>query len=167
MKTAKFFFVWGYSLMAFLFFGGMLFTIITQYPNWDHDLPNSLVATNNFYVKADPGTFFQLMGKINLPLFVVMIIFIWKSSKARNWMLLHFVLFVIIGLGTGLLVYPILYELGAEDIATRPLAEIEALLNQFKTLDTIRMFVAMVSVLALMIGLSHFFNSVYSQRAKL
>ena len=69
MEKLRIIVTWIYTILAYLFFGGMVFTIVTQYPNWDYDLPNSLVNTNNFYNKADPGTFFQLFGRINIPVF--------------------------------------------------------------------------------------------------
>lgn len=163
MKKSKIYIVWLYAIIAFLFFGGMLSTIITQYPNWDYDLPNSLVVTNNFYSKANPGTFFQLMGKINIPIFIIAITLIWKLKKARNLFLAHFITFLIIGIGTGLIVYPILYELGADNVASRPIEEIIALLNKFKTLDFIRSIIALISILFLTLGMINFHKAYYSQ----
>lgn len=162
MNKCRIYIVWIYALLAFLFFGGMLCTIITQYPNWDYDLPNSLVTTNNFYSEANPGTFFQLMGKIMVPVFIVMIVIIWKLSQARNYFLIHFITYLIIGLGTGIIVYPILYELGAENVANRPIEEIQALLDRFKTLDSIRSVLALISILFLVLGLVEFHKKYFS-----
>ncbi|MEY8847227.1 hypothetical protein AB9K26_00295 [Psychroserpens sp. XS_ASV72] len=163
MEKLRIIVTWIYTILAYLFFGGMVFTIVTQYPNWDYDLPNSLVNTNNFYNKADPGTFFQLFGRINIPVFIIMIVLIWKFKKARNLFLFHFLTFFIIGLGTGLLVYPILYELGADDIANRSVEEIKVLLDKFKTLDSIRSVVAIVSIIFLTLGIKEFNKDLYSR----
>ncbi|MTB53528.1 hypothetical protein [Lewinella sp. W8] len=166
MKKSALAFVWIYGILAFLFFGGMLFTIITQYPNWDHNLPDSLVTTNNFYAKADPGTFFQLFGKINIPVFIITIVVIWKYKKARNILFGHFLTFFLIGFGTGTIIYPILYELGADNIATRPMAEIEALLARFKTLDAIRAVIALLSISFLTWGMIEFHKQYFAGTAE-
>jgi len=55
----KFITPWIYSILSFFFFGGMIFTMMRQYSNWDHNLPDSMVILNQFYAKTDPGTFFQ------------------------------------------------------------------------------------------------------------
>lgn len=161
MKKLQQYLVMLYSVLAYLFFGGMLFTIITQYPNWDYNLPHSLEVTRSFYTKADPGTFFQLFGKINIPVFLIMIVLIWKMTKSRNLFLIHFILFFIIGIGTGILVYPILYELGAENISERSIDEINKLLVRFKTLDSIRSVIALTSMAFLTLALKEYYKELF------
>lgn len=164
MNDMKIYVVWLYAIMAFLFFGGMVSTMITQYPNWDHNLPDSLVTTAAFYTMANPGTFFQLFGKINVPLFIVMMIMIWKMKTSRNFFLIHFATFFIIGLGTGLLVYPILNELFADNLTSRPIQEIQGLLDNFKMLDFIRSIIGLISIIFLALGMIKFHEEYYSAK---
>tara|TARA_B100001287_G_scaffold130708_1_gene110116 strand:- start:77 stop:514 length:438 start_codon:yes stop_codon:yes gene_type:complete len=133
MKKFKNILPWIYSILSYFFFGGMIFTMMTQYPNWDYNLPDSMVIRNQFYAKTDPGTFFQFFGPIINFVFVGMIILIWKLEKVRNLFLIQFFTFLIIGIGTGVLIYPILDELA---INTIPLEKIQTLLQKFKLLDT-------------------------------
>ncbi|MCT8340755.1 hypothetical protein MG296_11870 [Flavobacteriaceae bacterium TK19130] len=163
MKELRLLFLWFYATLAFLFFGGMLFTIITQYPNWISNLPYSLEATNLFYSEANPGTFFQLMGQITIPVFLVTIILVWRYRNARNLLLIHFLCYFLIGLGTFLLIYPILGELGAKDISVRPIEEIQGYLDRFFIYDAIRAVLASVSCLFLIFGITSFLKRYYSE----
>ena len=89
-----------------------------------------------------------------------MIIFIWKMKKVRNLFLIQFFTFLVIGVGTGLLIYPILDELAIDTI---PLEKIQDLLQKFKLLDTIRAFIAIISVILLTFSLINFNKSIYSK----
>jgi hypothetical protein len=87
-----------------------------------------------------------------------MIILIWKLKKVRNLFLIQFFTFLIIGIGTGVLIYPILDELAIDKI---PLEQIQTLLQKFKIPDTIRVFISIVSVILLTYSMIKFNNSVY------
>lgn len=160
MKKFKNILPWSYSILSYFFFGGMIFTMMTQYPNWDYNLPDSMVIRNQFYAKTDPGTFFQFFGPIINFVFVGMIILIWKLKKVRNLFLIQFFTFLIIGIGTGVLIYPILDELA---INTIPLEKIQTLLQKFKLLDTIRAVIAFCSLILLTISMIEYNKSVYSK----
>jgi len=85
MKKFKNILPWIYSILSYFFFGGMIFTMMTQFPNWDHNLPDSMVIRNQFYAKTDPVIFFQFFGPIINLLFLVMIISIWKLKKSKEF----------------------------------------------------------------------------------
>jgi hypothetical protein len=85
---------------------------------------------------------------------------IWKNTKVRNLFLIQFVTFLMIGIGTGVLIYPILDELA---INTIPLEQIHALLQKFKLLDSIRSFIAIISVVLLTFSIMEFNKSIYSK----
>ena len=91
MKNFKNTVPWIYSILSYFFFGGMIFTMMTQYPNWDYNLPDSMVIRNQFYAKTDPGTFFQFFGPIINFVFVGMIILrnigdqIFLNNSYENW----------------------------------------------------------------------------------
>lgn len=160
MKQFKNILPWSYSILSYLFFGGMICTYMTHIPNWDYNLPDSMVIRNQFYAKTDPGTFFQFFGPIIIFVFVGMIILIWKLKKVRNLFLIQFFTFLIIGIGTGVLIYPILDELA---INTIPLEKIQTLLQKFKLLGTIRAVIAFCSLILLTISMIEYNKSVYSK----
>ena len=151
---------WVYSILSYFFFGGMICTIMTHIPNWDYNLPESMVIRNQFYAVTDPGTFFQFFGPIINFVFLGMIILIWKNTKVRNLFLIQFVTFLMIGIGTGVLIYPILDELA---INTIPLEQIQTLLQKFKLLGSIRSFIAIISVVLLTFSIMEFNKSIYSK----
>jgi len=125
---------WVYSILSYFFFGGMICTIMTQFPNWDHNLPESMVIRNQFYAVTDPGTFFQFFGPIINFVFLGMIILIWKNTKVRKLA-----------------------------INTIPLDQIHTPLQKFKLLDSIRSFIAIISVVLLTFSIMEFNKSIYSK----
>ena len=87
-----------------------------------------------------------------------MIVSIWNYKKARNLFLIQFLTFLIIGIGTGVLIYPILDQLA---INTIPLEKIQTLLKKFKLLDTIRAVIAFCSLILLTISMIEYNKSLY------
>lgn len=48
----------------------LLFNSIVNAANWESNIPQSITATKDFFVVANPGTFFQLMDPTNMLLVV-------------------------------------------------------------------------------------------------
>ena len=70
MSKIKYITPWIYSILSFFsysffFFGGMIFTMMTQYPNWDNNLPDLMVRRNQFYAQTDPGTFVNFLDQLS------------------------------------------------------------------------------------------------------
>ena len=87
-----------YAIVAFS--SGLLFTniynSIVNAANWESNIPQSIAATREFFVVANPGTFFQLIDPTNLVLVVLALILYWKSSPAiRLYLGVAFACFVI------------------------------------------------------------------------
>ncbi|HEX4951983.1 MAG TPA: hypothetical protein VF017_01120 [Thermoanaerobaculia bacterium] len=123
----------------------MVFTIVTQYPNWFHDLPRSLETTHAFYAAATPGTFFQLLAPIGLVTFTLVMVAVWKSPRLRVLYASSYLLFLVVGVGTFALVYPILGELVSPGVANLEPARLSELVSRFKLLDGLRLVVAIAS----------------------
>ena len=148
----KFYYKWWRNIdktlfisIMFLFSLGLFFSLVST----------SLIAsdkldTNNYFF------FFKHLAYISIG----MIILIWKNTKVRNLFLIQFVTFLMIGIGTGVLIYPILDELA---INTIPLDQIHTLLQKFKLLDSIRSFIAIISVVLLTFSIIKFNKSIYSK----
>lgn len=77
-----------YACVAFS--SGLFFTLvynsIVNAANWESNIPQSITATRNFFVVANPGTFFQLVDPTNMLLNVLALILFWKSPSIR-WFL--------------------------------------------------------------------------------
>lgn len=73
-----------YASVAFssgLFFTNIYNSIVNA-ANWESNIPTSIKATKDFFVVANPGTFFQLIDPTNLILIIVALIIFWKKSTS-------------------------------------------------------------------------------------
>ena len=68
------------------FSSGLFFTLvynsIVNAANWENNIPQSITATRDFFVVANPGTFFQLVDPTNMLLVVLALILFWKRSSS-------------------------------------------------------------------------------------
>ena len=68
------------------FSSGLFFTLvynsIVNAANWESNIPQSITATREFFVVANPGTFFQLVDPTNMLLVVLALILFWKRSSS-------------------------------------------------------------------------------------
>lgn len=73
-----------YASVAFS--SGLFFTLIynsiVNAANWESNVPNSITATRDFFVVANPGTFFKLVDPTNMLLTVLALILFWKKSTS-------------------------------------------------------------------------------------
>ncbi|MBK9107568.1 MAG: DUF1772 domain-containing protein [Saprospiraceae bacterium] len=73
-----------YASVAFssgLFFANIYNSIVNA-ANWESNVPYSITATRDFFVVANPGTFFQLIDPTNLILIAITLILFWKKSTS-------------------------------------------------------------------------------------
>lgn len=78
-----------YAAVAFssgLFFTN-LYNSIVNAANWESNIPHSIAATKNFFVVANPGTFFSKIDPANLVLIVLALILFWRKSLAIRFYL--------------------------------------------------------------------------------
>lgn len=73
-----------YASVAFssgLFFANIYNSIVNA-ANWESNIPQSITATKDFFVVANPGTFFKLIDPTNMLLIVLALILFWKKSSS-------------------------------------------------------------------------------------
>ncbi len=73
-----------YTAVAFssgLFFTNIYNSIVNA-ANWESNIPQSITATRDFFVAANPGTFFKLIDPTNMLLIVLALILFWKKSSS-------------------------------------------------------------------------------------
>lgn len=75
---------------AVAFSSGLFFTLvynsIVNAANWESNIPHSITATRDFFVVANPGTFFQFVDPTNMLLVVLALILFWKHSSIRMFL---------------------------------------------------------------------------------
>lgn len=71
---------------AVAFSSGLFFTLvynsIVNAANWESNIPQSITTTRDFFVVANPGTFFQLVDPTNMLLIVLALILFWKKPSS-------------------------------------------------------------------------------------
>ena len=71
---------------AVAFSSGLFFTLVYNYivnaANWESNIPQSITATRDFFVVANPGTFFKMIDPTNMLLVVLSLILFWKRSSS-------------------------------------------------------------------------------------
>lgn len=77
-----------YAAVAFssgLFFT-LLYNSLINAANWQSNIPLSITATRDFFVVANPGTFFQWVDPSNTLLAVLAMLLFWKSTSIRMYL---------------------------------------------------------------------------------
>lgn len=69
------------ALSSGLFFTNIYNSIVNA-ANWENNVPDSITAAKDFFVVANPGTFFQLIDPANMILIVLALILFWKKSTS-------------------------------------------------------------------------------------
>jgi uncharacterized membrane protein len=72
-----------YASVAFssgLFFTNIYNSIVNA-ANWESNIPQSITATKDFFVVANPGTFFKLIDPTNMFLIVLALILFWRNTS--------------------------------------------------------------------------------------
>lgn len=69
------------ALSSGLFFTNIYNSIVNA-ANWESNIPQSITATKDFFVVANPGTFFKMIDSPNLILVVLALILFWKKSSS-------------------------------------------------------------------------------------
>lgn len=73
-----------YACVAFS--SGLFFTLvynsIVNAANWESNIPHSITATRDFFIVANPGTFFQWVDPTNMLMTVLALILFWRRSTS-------------------------------------------------------------------------------------
>ncbi len=98
-----------YASVAFS--SGLFFTLvynsIVNAANWESNIPQSITATRDFFVVANPGTFFQFVDPTNMLLIALALILFWKrSSSIRLFLGIALLCFIISMILTFTYFYP-------------------------------------------------------------
>ena len=82
------------ALGSGLFFTNIYNSIVNA-ANWENNIPQSISATKEFFVVANPGTFFGIIDPANLLLIFLALILFWKHpSSLRNYLGIALVCYV-------------------------------------------------------------------------
>jgi hypothetical protein len=84
-----------------------LYTSIVDAPNWGRDIPASIEATRNYWVVANPGTFFRVFSPATQIVTLIALVACWTSdARVRYYLLAALVLAVATDVLTFTYFYP-------------------------------------------------------------
>jgi hypothetical protein len=98
-----------HTALVFMHFGAGLMDVLIFFPNWFHNMPDSLAAAKQFSSYRNPGMFFIPMTLLVILSGAAFAAAAWRSGSARVWVLIDIVLFAAIGVLTGAFIYPRIY----------------------------------------------------------
>jgi uncharacterized membrane protein len=144
-----------YACVAFS--SGLLFTnlynSIVNAANWESNIPRSITATREFFVVANPGTFFKMIDPANLILLLLALILFWRVSKSIR---LYLGIAILFSIGSMILTFGFFYPrneimfLAAQLPDTATLKEVAAEWGRMNWVRSFIMFAVLVcSFLAL------------------
>jgi len=58
-----------------------VYTSVVDAQNWGRDIPASLIAAREYFLAANPGTFFRVASPINQLLTLLALIICWRAGK--------------------------------------------------------------------------------------
>ena len=119
-----------FSLGALLM-GGAVLESSVYVPNWLHDMPASLEVTRTFLAVRNPGNFFQVAAPLLVLLSIAAIAVAWHRNRVRNALIGGLLLLVVAEAMTFVKVYPQIGILLGDNVARRPLPELQAAAGSF------------------------------------
>jgi hypothetical protein len=162
MKTLQtVLFVACFCLMMIVF-GGTIFSVMVEYPNWFADVPSSLDATRNFYKVFHPGYFFQTMAPLTLLSGIAFVITGWRIKAARNFVLMSLAVLVAAEMLTFFYIYPRLEIMFGPDAASQSVEALRQTGQQFTNADRIRTGLAVVASALSIAAMLRFFKQRYA-----
>lgn len=140
-----------YFCLIMIVFGGTVFSVMVEYPNWFANVPASLEATRDFYKVLHPGYFFQTTGPLVLLTGLAFVAVGWRISAARNLVLTSVGIMIAIELLTFIYIYPRLDIMFGPGAASQSVEALTQAAREFTFADRIRTGMDVV-VTALSIG---------------
>lgn len=65
-----------------------IYTSLVDAPNWGHDIPASIQAARNYFIVANPGTFFRMFAPVNQIVTLVAVLLCWRIDRRLRYFLL-------------------------------------------------------------------------------
>ena len=87
-----------------------IYTSVVDAPNWGHDMPTSIQAARNYFIVANPGTFFRMFAPVNQVVTLVALVSCWTVDRRLRYFLLAALL---IAVGTDVMTFGYFYPRNA------------------------------------------------------
>ncbi len=144
-----------YTIVAFssgLFFT-MIYNSIVNAANWESNIPLSITAARDFFVVANPGTFFKLIDPTNMLLIVLALILFWKKySSIRLFLGIALLCYV----SSMILTFTYFYPRNEVMFLSKQLPDIETLkkaASEWGIMNWIRSFILLIGLICIFLAL--------------
>lgn len=145
---------------AAAFSSGMFFTLIynsiVNAANWESNVPQSITATKNFFVVANPGTFFKMVDPTNQILILLALVLLWKTSTAiRLYLGIALVCFV----SSMILTFTYFYPRNEIMFLSEQLPDTETLKSvaaEWGNMNWVRSFISLVGLVCTFLALDRY-----------
>lgn len=145
---------------AAAFSSGMFFTLIynsiVNAANWESNVPQSITATKNFFVVANPGTFFKMVDPTNQILILLALVLLWKTSTAiRLYLGIALVCFV----SSMILTFTYFYPRNEIMFLSEQLSDTETLKSvaaEWGNMNWVRSFISLVGLVCTFLALDRY-----------
>jgi hypothetical protein len=143
--------------LVFMLLGGGVLDTYVSFPNWFHNIPDSLVTAKQFYSFRHPGYFFIPVLLLVIFSGVAFVVAAWKHEPARIWVLVGTVLFVAIAVMNVGFIYPRLSMVIGEGSETRALEVLQAAAQELQVLIQVRLVLSIIGTGFAVFGLWRFY----------
>lgn len=142
---------------AVAFSSGLFFTLVynsmVNAANWESNIPQSITATRDFFVVANPGTFFQLVDPTNMLLVMLALILFWKRSTTIR---LFLGIALLCYISSMILTFTYFYPRNDVMFLSKQLPDIETLkkaTSEWGRMGWVRCFISLVGLVCLFLAL--------------
>src|SRR5699024_5917273 len=125
--------------------GGIIYQHIVEFPNWNSNIPNSLLSYQNFFSTSDFGSFFKIFMPLSSICLLISIIIL-CNEVATSLMIAAFVGLLLITIYTRSYFVPKHQLLFSERVGEIDSSKLKKTANQWKRGNYLRIFIMLATM---------------------
>lgn len=137
--------LFAHVLLMFAMIGAGTLDVMVFFPNWFHNIPDSLAVAKQFNSYRNPGMFFLPLGATITLTGVAFVLAAWTREPSRTWVLIDLVLFIAALLLTVAFIYPRISIVVGEGSELQSLEVLQQAAMEMKVLIQVRLWMMYVS----------------------
>lgn len=131
--------------LMFAMIGAGTLDVLVFFPNWFHNIPDSLLVAKQFNSYRNPGLFFMPLGAVVTLTGIGFVLAAWNREPSRTWVLVDVVLFIAALLLTVAFIYPRIGIVVGEGSEFRTLEVLQQASMEMQVLIQVRLWMMIVS----------------------
>ncbi len=143
--------------LVFMLLGAGVLDTYVSFPNWFHNVPDSVATARQFYSFRNPGMVFIPLLLLVILSGVGFVVAAWKVEPARIWVLVGTVLFVAIAVLNVGFIYPRIVTLVGTGSEMQTLEALQAAAQEMQVLIQVRLVLTIIGTGFAVFGLWRFY----------